>query len=133
MRLFGNSEWVTNRGCESGQDGPKESLSAASYRQTSALETPSAIFQTVSLVLQRHFRLVEELAASSLAPERFLYLLPEAFFAPPVVTVVDRLPRPELLLWQVSPRSTAGVDPEHPIDHPTVIPPLPATASVWRH
>ena len=47
-RLFGNSEWVTNRGCESGQDGPKESISAASYRQTSALETPSAIFQTVS-------------------------------------------------------------------------------------
>jgi hypothetical protein len=40
-------------------------------------------------------------AASSLAPERFLYLLPEAFFAPPVVTVVDPLPRPDLLLWQV--------------------------------
>ena len=48
LRLFGKSEWVTNRGCESGQDGPKESLSAASYLQTSALETPSAIFQTVS-------------------------------------------------------------------------------------
>src|SRR5215212_2007090 len=31
-KLFGNSEWVTNRGCESGQDGPKESLSASPYR-----------------------------------------------------------------------------------------------------
>src|SRR3954465_15105084 len=52
-RLFGNSEWVTNRGCESGQDGSKESLSAASYRQTSVLETPSAIFQTVSEKLSK--------------------------------------------------------------------------------
>ena len=42
LKLFGNSEWVTTRGCESGQEGPKESRFASPYRQTSALETPSA-------------------------------------------------------------------------------------------
>ena len=47
-KLFGNSEWVPNRGYESGQDGSKESLSADSWHQRSALERPSAIFQTVS-------------------------------------------------------------------------------------
>src|ERR687897_3704827 len=47
-KLFGNSEWVPNRGYESGQKGSKECRSAASWRQRSALETPSAIFQTVS-------------------------------------------------------------------------------------
>src|SRR5918993_135008 len=47
-KLFGNSEWVPNRGYESGQKGKKECRSAASCRQRSALETPSAIFQTVS-------------------------------------------------------------------------------------
>src|SRR5215213_8155347 len=47
-KLFGNSEWVLNRGSESGQEGSKESRSAASWRQRRAVETPSAIFQTVS-------------------------------------------------------------------------------------
>src|SRR5215207_2990804 len=47
-KLFRNSEWVPNRGYESGQEGSKESRSAASWRQRSALQTPSAIFQSVS-------------------------------------------------------------------------------------
>src|SRR5215208_898644 len=47
-KLFGKSEWVPNRDYESGQDGSKESRSADSWRQRCALETPSAIFQTVS-------------------------------------------------------------------------------------
>jgi hypothetical protein len=47
-KLFGKSEWVPNRGYESGQDGSKESRSADFWRQRCALETPSAIFQTVS-------------------------------------------------------------------------------------
>ena len=40
----------------------------------------------------------QESSALSLAPERFAYLLPKTFFAPSVVAIVDRLPRPELLL-----------------------------------
>jgi hypothetical protein len=47
-KQFGNSEWVPNRGYGSGQEGSKESRSVASWRQRSALETPSALFQTVS-------------------------------------------------------------------------------------
>jgi hypothetical protein len=47
-KLFGKSEWVPNHGYESGQDGSKESRSADSWRQRSALETPSAIYQTFS-------------------------------------------------------------------------------------
>ena len=47
-KLFGKSEWVPNRGSESGQEESKESRSAASWRQRCALKTPSAIFQTVS-------------------------------------------------------------------------------------
>jgi hypothetical protein len=48
LKLFGNSEWVPNRGYKSGQKGSKECRLAASCRQRSAVETPSAIFQTVS-------------------------------------------------------------------------------------
>src|SRR5215208_2741752 len=48
LKLFGNSEWGPNRGYESAQKESKESRSAASWCQRSALETPSAIFQTVS-------------------------------------------------------------------------------------
>jgi hypothetical protein len=40
--------WAETVYCESGQEGPKESLPASPYRHRSALETPSAIFQTVS-------------------------------------------------------------------------------------
>src|SRR5215208_4112759 len=47
-KLFGKSEWVPNRGSESGQEESKESRSVASWRQRIALVTPSAIFQTVS-------------------------------------------------------------------------------------
>src|ERR671910_3221604 len=47
-KLFGNSEWVPNGGSETGQDGSKESRSADFCCRRSALETPSAIFQTVS-------------------------------------------------------------------------------------
>jgi hypothetical protein len=47
-KLFGKSEWVPNRGSESGQEWSKESRSAVSYRQRRAVEKPSAIFQTVS-------------------------------------------------------------------------------------
>jgi hypothetical protein len=47
-KLFGNSEWVPNGGSESGQDGSKESRSADFCCRRSALETPSAVFQTVS-------------------------------------------------------------------------------------
>jgi hypothetical protein len=54
-------------------------------------------FTRHSLVLQRHFRFGEQSAASSLASEHLHYLLPETFFAPSVVAVIDRLPRPELL------------------------------------
>src|SRR5215207_11114215 len=43
-KLFGNSQWVPNRGYESGQEGSKESRSAASWRHRSALETPSELF-----------------------------------------------------------------------------------------
>src|SRR5215211_8224729 len=39
---------VPNRGSESGQEGSKESRSATFCRQTSPVEKPSAIFQTVS-------------------------------------------------------------------------------------
>jgi hypothetical protein len=69
---------------------------------------------------------------SPLAPEQLSYLLPKTLFAPSVVAAVDRLPRPKLLLGQISPRSTVGVNPEHPIDHRTVVPPSPTTASVLR-
>ena len=55
-------------------------------------------FTRHSLVLQRHFCFGEQLAASSLASEHFRYLTPETLFAPSVVAVVDRLPRPKLLL-----------------------------------
>src|SRR5215217_4708859 len=47
-KLFGNSQWIPNRGSESGQEGSKESRSAASWRHRRVLEMPSAIFQTVS-------------------------------------------------------------------------------------
>jgi hypothetical protein len=47
-KLFGNSVWVPNRAYESAQKGSKESISVVSCRQRSAVETPSAIFQTVS-------------------------------------------------------------------------------------
>src|SRR5215218_265726 len=47
-KLFGKSEWVPNRGSESGQKGSKESRSAASCGQRSVLQRASAIFQTVS-------------------------------------------------------------------------------------
>jgi hypothetical protein len=47
-KLFGNSEWVPNRGYESAQKESRESRSAACWCQRSVLETPSAIFQTVS-------------------------------------------------------------------------------------
>src|SRR5215213_9376689 len=47
-KLFGNSEWVLNRGSESGQEGSKGVPIGRSWRQRSAVETPSAIFQTVS-------------------------------------------------------------------------------------
>src|SRR5215211_468577 len=87
-------------------------------------------FSNSLLVLQRHFRFGEQLAASSLASEHLRYLLPETFLTPPVVAVVDRLPRPKLLLGQVPPRSTAGVYPKHPLDHLTVVPPRPTTTSV---
>src|SRR5215213_6127811 len=48
-KLFGNSEWVLNRGSESGQEGSKGVPIGRSWRQRSAVETPSAIFQTVSV------------------------------------------------------------------------------------
>jgi hypothetical protein len=70
------------------------------------------------------------LAASSLASEHLRYLTPETLFAPSVVAVVDRLPRPKLLLGQVPPRSTTGVNPKHPLDHRTVVPPSPTMTSV---
>jgi hypothetical protein len=47
-KLFGYSEYIPNRGSESGQEGSKESRSAASWRQRSALGTPSGISQVVS-------------------------------------------------------------------------------------
>jgi hypothetical protein len=47
-KLFGNSEWVPNGASESGQKESKESRSADFYCRSSALQTPSAIFQTVS-------------------------------------------------------------------------------------
>src|SRR5215217_6367244 len=47
-KLFGNSQWIPNRGSESGQEGSKESRSAASWRHRRVLDMPSAIFQTVS-------------------------------------------------------------------------------------
>jgi hypothetical protein len=44
---------------------------------------------------------------------------------------VDRLPRPENPSpGKFLPRRTAGVNPEHPIDHRAVVPLLTATASV---
>jgi hypothetical protein len=87
-----------------GRSGPGPFAFARNYANT-LLSADAHLFVVIptrvsrrTLVLQRHFRFVEELAASSLAPERFLYLLPEAFFAPSVVAVVDRLPWPELPL-----------------------------------
>ena len=47
-KLFGKSGWIQDRGSESGQMGSKAHRSAASYRQRSPVEGPSAIFQTVS-------------------------------------------------------------------------------------
>jgi hypothetical protein len=52
-----------------------------------------------SLVLQCHFYLGYELAASLPVPEYFRYPLPEAFFAPFAVAAIYRLPWPELLFW----------------------------------
>src|SRR5829696_7546899 len=47
-KLFGKSEWVPNRPSEGRQERTKEARSAASCRQKRTVETPSAIFQTVS-------------------------------------------------------------------------------------
>ena len=47
-KLFGKSEWVPHRSCESDQEGFKEPRSTASCGRRSVIEKPSAIFQTVS-------------------------------------------------------------------------------------